>query len=437
MEGVIVLGAGLAGLGCARSLPGCRVFEAKGHSGGHAFSHQSGGVYFDEGAHICHTRDDDFYNLIRGAAGDVNQISGSLVQNHWRGRWMAYPVQNHLNELPRRERLQALQDFVMAQIERRDADRENYDQWCRAQYGDYLTDEFYAAYTRKYWRVPMDELATDWLGGRLIPSDVPRIVAGAFESQPERQTTFARFRYPAQGGFFRFFERLYDDVRVEHYQRAVEIDPRERWVRFASGRQEHYEQLASSIPLPQLVAIVRDAPARIREAAARLRHTQLLCVNMVVGRENLSDCHWFYIYDEAIDAARVWLPGNLAPGSVPRGVTALQAEVFRGGDEPIDTAALVERTVSQIARLLDFDPRSELRTVSHLHVPAAYVISNVHRASAVDEIRAWLEGVGIHTMGLYGRWKYVWSDNAFRQGEEAARQIKETLCVRSRHRKSA
>ena len=46
MESVIVLGAGLAGLGCARELPGCRVFEAAAEVGGHAASHPLGGAWF-------------------------------------------------------------------------------------------------------------------------------------------------------------------------------------------------------------------------------------------------------------------------------------------------------------------------------------------------------------------------------------------------------
>ena len=55
---VIVLGAGLAGLGFARHCPGCRVFEAEAAPGGHARSHEFAGAWFDQGAHICHSQDE-------------------------------------------------------------------------------------------------------------------------------------------------------------------------------------------------------------------------------------------------------------------------------------------------------------------------------------------------------------------------------------------
>ncbi|MBM3463104.1 MAG: hypothetical protein FJX76_13460 [Armatimonadetes bacterium] len=113
-DGVIVLGAGIAGLGCARALPGAPVFEATDHLGGHAFSHEMGGVYFDEGAHICHSRRGDFLAMILSSAGRVIETDRSVVRNYWRGRWLTYPVQDNLNELPLEDRLLALTGLVEA-----------------------------------------------------------------------------------------------------------------------------------------------------------------------------------------------------------------------------------------------------------------------------------------------------------------------------------
>lgn len=421
MGSMIVLGAGLAGLGCAAHLPGSRVFEAADQPGGHARSHTLAGVAFDQGAHISHTKDPDFLKRICAAAGDVCEIAPSVVGNVWQGRWLTYPVQNNLHELPEDDRVRALTDLVESHLRRDQPDPADYLAWCRAQYGEFLTEMFYRRYTAKYWRVGMEELATDWLGGRLLPSQLPRILAGAIRPEPENQAVFTRFRYPRRGGFFGFFAPLYDCLPVTYGERAAEIDTRRKTVLFRSGRKEQYEQLASSIPLPDLVAIIENVPAEIREAAGRLRHTQLLCVNLVVNRPRLTDCHWFYVYDEDVDAARVSLPGNLAPGSVPAGQTAVQAEVFRRDDEPLD-ADLVERSVAQMGRLLGFE-RGEVQAVDHVHVRRAYVISDRHRAAAVQAIAAWLGERDIWTMGLFGRWKYVWSDEAYRQGRETAELI--------------
>jgi hypothetical protein len=42
----------------------------------------------------------------------------------------------------------------------------------------------------------------------------------------------------------------------------------------------------------------------------------------------------------------------------------------------------------------------------------------------VDRISGWLESQGIVTAGLYGKWKYVWSDQAYASGVEAAGKVR-------------
>jgi protoporphyrinogen oxidase len=429
MDGVMILGAGLAGLGCARELPGSRVFEAGKHPGGHAYSHELRGVHFDQGAHISHAKDAEFVRMICAAAREVVEIPSSVVKNLWEGDWYSYPIQNHLHELPKELRIQALTDLVLAQTKNA-GQATDYLSWCRSQYGEFLTERFYRRYTDKYWRVDMTDLATDWLQGRLIPSQLSRIIAGAFGASPERQEAFARFRYPARGGFFGFFESLYDGLNLHYGERAVEVDVERKSVRFSSGRREYYEVLASSIPLPVLVSLIHDAPTEVQEAAERLRATQLTCVNLIVNQPALTDCHWFYIYDENIDASRVSVPGNLAPGSVPAGQTALQAEVFRVEGETTNQDHLVERTVAQMGKLLKFDAARDVVAVNHVFVPRSYVISDHARAAAVKTITEWLEEHDILTMGLYGRWQYIWSDEAFRQGTQTANRIRSRTWTR-------
>ncbi len=41
----------------------------------------------------------------------------------------------------------------------------------------------------------MATMGTDWLGGRLLPSQVETILAGAAGSQEEKQAVFRTFRY--------------------------------------------------------------------------------------------------------------------------------------------------------------------------------------------------------------------------------------------------
>lgn len=423
---VMILGAGLAGLGCAHELPGARIFEGAPHPGGHAYSHEVDGVYFDEGAHICHAKDPDWLKRLYEAAGKVEKIGISRISSHWKKQWITYPVQNNLHELPVRERIEALKGFVNALSDRGNEEPAHYLDWCRTQYGDFLTEEFYKVYTDKYWRVPMEQLGTDWLGGRLLPSQIDRIIEGAFGNPMESQAVFAQFHYPAKGGFYAFFRPMFEQLNVAFNKRVVELRPNKRAVVFDDGEVVSYGRLATSIPLPAMIGMIPDAPKDIRRAARLLRHIQLLCVNIIVDRPNMSPYHWFYVYDQDIDVSRVKVNSNVAPQSVPAGRTALQCEIFRRMDEPLPVEELADKAVRDMGKLLGFDPERDVRVMQPVLIPHAYVVSDLHRADAVDILIPWLEAQDIYPMGLFGRWKFIWSDAAYQSGSDLGRRLRST-----------
>ena len=416
---VIVLGAGLAGLGFARHWPGCRVFEADAAPGGHARSHAFGGAWFDRGAHICHSQDETWLKLV-GAATPLHEMTKSTVLNHKAGRWFAYPVQNHLFDLPPADREKALADFLAAQEKYRGREPRNYEEWCRFQYGDFLVENFYCLYTAKYWHVPMAELATDWLGGRLLPSQVANVVAGAQGPVEEKQAVFRTFRYPRRGGFFAMLAPLADGVDLQLNQRAVRVDAVRRRVGFASGLEADYDALVSTVPLPDLVEMIPDAPADVRAAAAKLRALRQICVNLVVDRESLSPANWFYVYDPEIDVSRVSFPFSLS--GERNGRTAIQAEIFLPQAARPDENALLEKALGDLGRLLKF-PASAVLAAEIRGYPRSYVVSDLDRGPAVRHVRDWLRGRGIETTGLFGAWEYVWSDRAFAGGRALAQAL--------------
>ena len=419
----IILGAGLSGIGCAREIPGSVIFEAKAHPGGHVWSHEQHGVSYDEGAHISHTKDVAWQERIAASAGRVVAIPQSKVANYWHGHWTTYPVQNHLRELPPDLRIRALSDLVSAQIAHQGKTAANYAEWIHFQYGPFLAEKFYREYTDKYWRTPMEEMDTDWLSGRLLPSQIERIIHGSIAPLEEKQSVFSSFRYPERGGFFAFHRALYEGVDVRLNARLVKVDPLGKVAHFEDGRTARYDRLVSTIPLPTLLACLADVPDALRADAARLRHTQMLGVNILLNRANLCPHHWFYIYDPGIAISRVKVMSNITPAGCPPGTTALQTEIFRRDDEVFDVPVLKRQAVQEMAHLLGFDAERDVVAVDHVHASHAYPIPTPGRHAAVDRIAAWLAERGIITAGRYSRWNYIWSDAAYRAGAEAARLI--------------
>lgn len=396
------------------------MFEAEGEPGGHARSHEFAGAWFDRGAHISHSQDPAWLALV-GARTPLHEMTKSTVLNHKAGRWFAYPVQNHLADLPPADRAAALRDFLAAQEKYRGQVPNNYEEWCRFQYGDFLVEKFYRLYTAKYWHVPMAELATDWLGGRLLPSQVENIIAGAQGHQEEKQAVFRTFRYPRRGGFHAMHAHLAEGVDLRVNKRAVAVDAAKRRVRFADGTEESYETLVATIPLPHLAAMIPDAPADVRTAAGKLRALRQYNVNFVVDRPALSPANWFYIYDPDIAVSRVSFPFSLSGEDCGR--TAVQAEIYVPGESRPDEANLRDQALADLGRLLKFTG-ADVVAAEIQCCPVSYVVSDLARAPAVRHVRDWLRGRGIMTAGLFGGWEYLWSDRAFASGRALAETMR-------------
>lgn len=416
---VIVLGAGLSGLGFARHYPGCRVFEAESEPGGHARSHEFAGTWFDRGAHICHSKDEPWLKWI-GSATPLHSMTKSTVLNHKNGHWFTYPVQNHLFDLPPAEREAALQSFLEAQEVYQGRTPENYEEWCRFQYGDFLLENYYRLYTQKYWHTPMAGMATDWLGGRLLPAQIANIIAGAKGAVAETQAVFQTFRYPLHGGFFAMLTHLADGVDLYLGKRAVQVDTAKQVVAFADGTETTYDSLVSTIPLPDLIRMIPHAPAAAHAAADKLRALRQYCVNMLVARENISPANWFYIYDPDVAVSRVSFPASLSGD--PSTNTPIQAEIFVPENKRPDEPLLHEKAVADLGRILKFSPDEVIASEIRCY-PRSYVVPDLARDEAVKFLRDWLRTHHIETVGLFGAWEYVWSDRAFASGRALAQSM--------------
>ena len=63
-------------------------------------------------------------------------------------------------------------------------------------------------------------------------------------------------------------------------------------------------------------------------------------------------------------------------------------------------------------------------TASHVRrMPLGYPAPTHGRAAIVDEARAWLAGRGITTLGRFGEWDYINSDEALHRGLEAGKRL--------------
>lgn len=448
---IVVLGAGMAGLGAAHRLRAEGVesilYDKKPYAGGHAASFlrptEKGDCWFDDGPHISFTRDERLQALFAEAVDGEFETLHTYIDNLWRGHRLKHPAICNLYSLPADTIIDVIRDFTAAKeaaalSEEKGTDEPtftDYAEWLKAVYGKTYAEQFPMLYGRKYHTAPAEAMTTDWLGPRLYRPDLEEVLRGALEPETPDVHYVSHFRYPTHGGFQAFLGRFVDASRIELNREVCSIDPDARILRFTDGREIPYDHLVSSLPLPELIPRIEGAPDDVKAAARRLACTTCILVDLAVDRADVSKAHWTYCYDEDLVFTRVSFPHLLSPNNAPEGVSTIQAELYFSdkyrplGSTPegTDPADHIEPTLRDLERcgILHDDDRILLRHASR--IPWANIIFDHDRLPALETIFGYLEEKNIATAGRYGRWGYHWTDESFTSGEQAAEWVLDRL----------
>jgi UDP-galactopyranose mutase len=305
----------------------------------------------------------------------------------------------------------------------------NFEEFIYKVWGSGIAKHFAIPYNQKLWAVPLAEMETSWLGGRVPLPNLEEMIEGALSPSPKPMGPNARFGYPLRGGFQSlmdgFLPHLQGELRLD--TRVVQVSPVAHTITLSDGSVLPYEQLISTMPLPALIKVMgTEAPADVRKAAAGLRHVSVRCVNIGVGRENLTEKHWIY-YPEDTVFHRIFVQGNASAYCNPPGGFGLTCEITYSEAKPLPCSGdeLIQRCIEDCHRVGFFKPEDPIWAANEVDMPVAYVVYDHERARNVNHIREWLSTQDIVLAGRYAEWEYYNSDHAFIAGKKAAEQVAE------------
>jgi len=463
--GSIVIGGGPTGLSAAYHVGADNLLlERESAVGGWCRSIQDGGFTFDHAGHIMFSNDPYVLELYDKLLGDNQHWQMREAWVHSKGVDTRYPFQGALYGLPP----DVIKECIMGAIEARygDADAgpicsstevedccadgsaeaakagaaaraagtESFEEFIYKVWGKGIAKHFAIPYNRKLWTVPLHEMETSWLGGRVPLPDLAEIVEGALRPVPRPMGPNARFGYPRRGGFQALVNGFLPLIRgkVEVNAEVAQVFPEEHVVTLADGRRFQYGDLVSTMPLPQLVKLIgAAAPAAVREAAEGLRHISIRCVNIGVARADVTDKHWIYYPEDSI-FHRIFVQGNASPECNAPGGFGFTCEISYSPWKPLplDGEALIERCIADARRMGFIRDDDEVLVANQVDMPVAYVVYDHQRARNVAIVREWLAQHDILLAGRYSEWEYYNSDHAFLAGKRAAEQV-------ARHRSRA
>ncbi len=409
----ILLGSGLSALGFMekRKPQNFVVYDKNNYVGGHAYSHSIDGHYFDEGAHISHSKNKFFLNYLGEEKLDETNTFSSNICNFKNNKRIGYPIQFYLSDLNISEKIKILKDaFTPSQNK-----INSYNDWLLINFGKHLTENYYRVYTKKYWRCRPNEMSSNWVSGRLPKKNNLKTISSLFFNSNKKNMVYDTFRYPKKGGFFNLFKDKYSKFNITFNSEVTNIDLSRKSLIINNKKEVFFNKLISSIPLVDYLNIIPDLKSEIKNDLSKLKYTKLYSYNYKIKKKEKIDFQWCYFYDEQVDVSRMSILNNLNQNYNKDDYYLIQMEVFRRNDEKIDTSSMDQNVKKH---LLDFFKIKENQIFfeKKIIIDKAYPIPLIDTEEIRLKVINYLRERDVHQIGLYGKWKYMWSDQSFLDG---------------------
>ncbi len=448
----IIMGAGPAGLCSAYVLSKAgypaKVVEAAPFVGGLArtIKRQTdhGEFKFDIGGHRWFTKNDELNALFREVVDDellwVNRIS----RIYFDGKFIDYPLkfQSALMSIGPVTAAQAMFDYGVSTMKRQFSEQnlESMEDRYIDQYGKKLYELFFKNYSEKLWGRSCDQLSGDWVSQRTKGMSLMTAIKDAvIPSKGKVVSLIDEFMYPRYG-FGRFSERMADtieksgnEVLLKHPVRRIVLDGN-RVKGIEVQTEEGVELLEadnfiSSIPMTVLCKITDPpAPQEVLDAADSLDFRDIITVNVMFKKRQVTNDTWLYVHDKNILFGRFHEPKNWSPDMVPSDeYTSLVVEYFcTRGDHiwNMSDEQLVNQTVKHLVEDLEFVSPDEVIGGFVVRATKAYPVYGMGYEAPLKLMKDYIAGIeNLQYIGRGGSFRYNNTDHSIETGLLAAKNI--------------
>ena len=423
-----VLGGGLAGVTLARLLHErgheVRVFEREPETGGLCRSRSGAGFTFDTGgSHVIFSRDQGALAFMHRALGENREVRDRNTKIFYKGRYVKYPFENGLADLPKEDLFFCINEFVKTLISAEKgelAPPANFRDWMVQTFGRGIAESYLIPYNEKIWKIPPEEMSCHWVEGRIPRPPVEDVIRSAIGIETEGYTHQAVFSYPRKGGIQALVEAIAKPVErfIETGATVTSVARKgDGFLVTAGGREFRADRVVSTIPLPALLPCLAHVPPDVQEACDGLRSTALLSVFLGV-RGEVPPYSWVYVPSPEIGLFnRVSFPSNYSPAVAPPGHSAVLAEITCTREDPVFSrpdGEIVSHVLRGLAKMGILEDPGRVAYAAVARSPFAYVVYDLGYQERIEVVRRFCEGAGIDLVGRFSRFEYLNMDGIIR-----------------------
>jgi len=299
--------------------------------------------------------------------------------------------------------------------------------WIEASFGRGLAKWFLRPYNYKVWAYPVEHLDWSWVGDRVAPVDIRRILRNAvFKTDDISWGPNSRFRFPSYGGTGAIWraiaERLPQD-KLNLNREVTKVSADKRIISFEDGTEEPYDVLLTTLPLTSLLTRL-DLNTSIA-ATNELQYSSAHIVGLAIKGnppDNLATKCWMYFPEDNCPFYRVTVFSNYSPNNVPDiGMQwSLLCEVSESPAKRVERSRIVEDVIQGALNTGLVSSRSDVLHTWYHFIEKAYPTPSLGRNEHLFPALHHLHGLGIYSRGRFGGWRYEVGnmDHSFMQGVE-------------------
>jgi len=445
---VVILGAGPAGLAAGHelSINGAKVtvLERNDYVGGLCRTVRYKGYKFDLGGHRWFTKNEDLNTWFRRLMGDEIVMVDRISRIYYGGKYFFYPIRfsDILKKTGPFTILHAGVAFMWSALAQSITNKPpaNMKEAYVAQFGSKLYDMFFRHYSEKVWGRPCEELSSDWVSQRSKGLSIWTLLRESLVGNKEQVTSLIdNFMYP-RDGYVRIPERMAEDVQRQgnevllgagvirltyHGANDIEVFYRQN----GEERSVRANAVLSTLPLGLLVQMLTPACGeKVADAARGLVFRDLVTVNAIFRRKQVSPDTWLYVQDEDVLFGRLHEPKNWSAAMVPDDHhTSVVLECFcTRGDAvwQMTDEQIVQRCLRDLVDKLKFVRDEDFEDAAVVRTTHAYPVYDLQYAEKISTIKAFLRDFeGLHIVGRGGTFRYNNADHSIEMGLLLGRKL--------------
>jgi protoporphyrinogen oxidase len=292
------------------------------------------------------------------------------------------------------------------------------DQHLELQYGAGIAQHFLRPYNEKLWGPDLSRLTVDWTAERIVGlHNAPKHFSAQGGARTPLQAN-TQVAYPAQGGYGEIFRALAAKLpQLRFDESVIRIDTDKHILSTAKGECLPWHRIISTLPLPALLKLLPNVPAPLLRRSNQLVALPLNLVLLSLNNQLDTRIQRVYCAGKEMPGHKIVLNHNSSTylNRLPQHGIMVEVSAHHGS-KPVPEKQLCEQIVSGLLKIRLLQGREQINNMRVIALAYGYPVPTHGRAEVVADIKQWLAGQGIYSVGRFGEWAYINADEALYRG---------------------